>query len=91
MTTRVHLKIYGRVQGVCFRYYCVETAGKYGIKGFVRNNPDGGVEVVAEGAEEDLKCFAAWCRRGPPSARVLSCVENYEAPTEEFGAFTIEH
>jgi len=89
MQTRIHLKIFGRVQGVCFRYYCVEAAGRHGVKGWVRNNPDGSVEVVAEGEDEDVRNFAAMCRRGPPGAYVRSCVENSESPTGEFESFLI--
>lgn len=91
MQIRVHLKISGRVQGVCFRYYCREGAEQFGVKGFVRNNYDGSVEVVAEAGAEALKKFAAWCKRGPPAAEVRACAENYEKPTGEFDSFQIKH
>lgn len=41
-----------------------------GISGWVRNTPDGAVEAVAEGPKDALESFVAWCRRGPPYARV---------------------
>lgn len=89
MLTRVHIIIRGLVQGVCFRYYCRDLAKQLGLKGFVRNNADGSVEAVAEGGEESIRSFIAWCRRGPPAASVRACEENYEPPTGEFDSFTI--
>lgn len=61
-----------------------------GLKGFVRNNADGSVETAAEGEDESIKSFIAWCRRGPAAAVVRACEENYEPPTGEFDSFTIE-
>jgi acylphosphatase len=89
MSVRVHLKISGLVQGVCFRYYCREEAERLGLKGFVRNNADGTVEVVAEGGKEAAGSLAAWCRRGPPAARVTNCEEILESATGGFDSFRI--
>jgi len=89
MPVRIHLKISGRVQGVCYRYCCCEQAKHCGVKGFVRNNDDGSVEVVAEGEEEAVRKFIAWCRRGPTLAMVVACEEKHEPPTGEFDSFTI--
>jgi acylphosphatase len=66
-------------------------AEQYGIRGFVRNNYDGSVEVVAEGEDEAIKQFVTWCRRGPPAAVVHSCEENREDPTGEFKSFSLRH
>ncbi|MFH1969713.1 MAG: acylphosphatase [Verrucomicrobiota bacterium] len=79
--------ISGRVQGVCFRHYCVQAARQYGLRGWVRNSDDGCVEVMAEGEEASLESFVCWCRRGPPAASVLTCRESYAKPTGEFDAF----
>ena len=89
MTIRVHLKISGRVQGVCFRYYCRMQAERLGLKGVARNSDDGGVEVIAEGGEEAVANFVALCRRGPPAAAVKDCEEKHEPATGEFDSFTI--
>jgi acylphosphatase len=91
MPVRVHLKISGHVQGVCFRHYCREQAQLHGIRGFVCNNEDGSVETVAEGAENDVALFVAWCRHGPPFGSVISCEEMHEKPTGEFNSFTITY
>jgi acylphosphatase len=60
----------GRVQGVAFRYSCYAEASRLGLFGWVRNTPEGDVEVWAEGNREKLECFLAWLHRGPPNARV---------------------
>ena len=87
--TRVHLLIDGRVQGVCFRYYCQSQALKLGLTGWVRNLRDGRVEVTAEGNKESIANFVTWCHHGPAGAYVASCDETYAEPTEEFESFEI--
>lgn len=64
--------IRGRVQGVGFRYFTKRLADSARITGWVRNLPDGGVEVVAYGSEEKLESFEQNLRIGPPGARVES-------------------
>ena len=64
------IRICGRVQGVFFRASAREEARRLGLAGFARNEPDGSVLIEAEGAEAALERFIAWCRRGPPGARV---------------------
>lgn len=66
----VRLIIQGRVQGVGFRYYVLHRARELGIKGYVKNLPDGNVLVEAVGENENLARFMDWCRQGPPLARV---------------------
>jgi acylphosphatase len=89
MKKRAHLTISGRVQGVCFRMYACEEAGQWGITGWVRNLRDGGVEVLAEGEEQDLARFVEWCRRGPSYARVTGVQEEYSEPRGDFDEFGI--
>ncbi len=60
----------GRVQGVFFRDTCERVATGLGVRGWVRNRPDGTVEVVAEGSRDAVDSLLAWCREGPPRARV---------------------
>jgi len=67
---RVHLTIEGRVQGVFFRASAQEEAIRLGVKGWVRNCPDGPVEVVAEGVKDKIEELISWCRHGPPGAQV---------------------
>jgi acylphosphatase len=69
----------GIVQGVFFRQETYERATKLGLAGWVRNNPDGRVEAVFEGPEDDVRQMVEWCRAGTP----LSDVDNVETQDEE--------
>ncbi len=64
------LLISGRVQGVAFRAYTEREAGSLGVKGWVRNLPDGRVEAHLEGDPSAVEKMIEWCRRGPSHARV---------------------
>jgi acylphosphatase len=64
------LLIRGRVQGVGYRDAAVQAACALGVRGWVRNRRDGSVEALAQGAPDAVERFVAWCRRGPPLARV---------------------
>jgi len=80
---RAHVRIYGRVQGVWFRAHTKDIADKLGIKGWVRNVPDGSVEAVFEGDDESVEKIIEWCHRGPPLARVERVEVEYEEPRGE--------
>ncbi|UCF71396.1 MAG: acylphosphatase [candidate division WOR-3 bacterium] len=67
---RVRMIIWGVVQGVFFRANTVEKARSLNLSGWVRNLPDGSVEVVAEGPRDTLVDLVRWCHRGPVEARV---------------------
>jgi acylphosphatase len=86
---RRRILVDGRVQGVGYRYAAVREARRLGLRGFARNLPDGRVEVVAEGAPDDVSRLTAWCRLGPAAADVTS-VEHTDLdpsgePLEPFG------
>ena len=69
-TQALHILVRGRVQGVFFRASAQAQAHEENISGWVRNRPDGTVEIHAEGSEEELTRFVEWCRLGPSSATV---------------------
>jgi acylphosphatase len=79
-------RIEGRVQGVGFRDHCVRHAAALGLAGWVRNRPDGSVEVFAQGSETRLEPLEAWLRRGPPAARVDRIESFAEAPDAGLGS-----
>jgi acylphosphatase len=83
MTVRAQVKVTGRVQGVFFRQSTVDMASGLGLRGWVRNLPDGGVEARFEGEREVVEQALAWCRQGPPRARVDElAVEWLDGPAE---------
>ena len=82
---RVHLLISGRVQGVGFRESTRMLAERVGLTGWVRNLPDGRVEVELEGPPDDLDRAVAWCRQGPPGARVAGVEVRALEPRAEDG------
>jgi acylphosphatase len=89
-TERLHAQVYGRVQGVSFRFYTRDQAVALGITGWVSNRADGSVEVVAEGPRPALERLLAWLRHGPPVARIDDLHYDFLASTGAFDQFTIE-
>jgi len=72
---RVRCRVSGRVQGVGFRWFVLAEARRLGLQGWVRNNPDGTVELEAAGAASLLAALSARIRQGPPAARVEHVTE----------------
>jgi acylphosphatase len=66
----IQINIYGRVQGVGFRYSALHKAQETGIRGYVKNMYDGSVFIEAEGDDTDVENFLLWCHKGPPWARI---------------------
>ena len=86
---RVRLRIEGSVQGVFFRASAQDQARRLGAKGWVRNCPDGSVEVVAEGDRKNIDELIAWCRQGPRGAQVRDVQVEWKDFSGEFGTFRI--
>jgi len=82
---KVHLKIYGLVQGVNFRYYTKDLAEKLNLSGFIRNNLDGTVEIEAEGEEKSLKKIITFAKTGPQLAKVDNIEIHFKEPVGEKG------
>jgi acylphosphatase len=77
---RAHVLVSGRVQGVFFRASCAEQARARGLTGSVRNTTDGRVDATFEGDDAMVDAMVAWCREGPPWARVESVEVQEERP-----------
>ena len=88
---RLNAIITGRVQGVAFRWYTVEKAEELGLVGWVRNLPDGTVELLAEGMRDKLDKLLEWCHAGPPTARVNDVRIEFGEATGDFTEFGIRH
>ena len=88
-TRRIRLIIRGRVQGVWYRGSAQEIARELGLTGWVRNLRDGSVELVAEGKGPALDAFKAWCREGPPLARVYDIFEEQITPCGKPASFEV--
>lgn len=73
------IQVTGVVQGVFFRASTQEKAEALGIRGWVRNEPNGSVLIGAEGKEEVLQKFIQWCHHGPPQAKVDEVVVTEES------------
>jgi acylphosphatase len=86
---RVRAIVSGRVQGVCYRAETQGQARRLGVTGWVRNLPDGRVELEAEGPAAQIAQLLAWCRRGPAAARVERLVVDELAATGDDAGFAV--
>ena len=88
---RIRVYISGVVQGVFFRAATRRAAADLNLTGWVRNMEDGRVETVLEGADADIEKMIAWCKIGPPAARVENITTTEEHYTGGFIDFSIKH
>jgi acylphosphatase len=89
--SRLEATIDGRVQGVSFRYHTVRRARDLGLTGYVRNEPDGTVKVVAEGQRSDLEELLSFLRVGPRAAVVTDVRTDWRATRDDFGRFEVRY
>jgi acylphosphatase len=80
----------GRVQGVGFRWFVEREAHMLGIAGWVRNNHDGSVEVLAQGTRDQLSGLHSRLREGPRASRVDAVEVSEESPVKNLSSFRIE-
>jgi acylphosphatase len=81
----------GRVQGVFFRASTRDAAVRCGVRGFVRNLPDGRVEAVLQGERGAVETVIAFMREGPPGARVERADVEWRTPSERWDGFFVRH
>ncbi|MCD4690676.1 acylphosphatase [bacterium] len=89
MPRRLHARIAGTVQGVGFREFTRRTAQTLELTGWVRNRPDGSVELVAEGPEERLDQLIAAVRAGPRGSAVTDVSVDWSQATNELPEFSV--
>ena len=83
--------ISGHVQGVAYRAFARQAAGRMGLSGWVRNLEDGRVEVDVEGERRAVDAFVELLRAGPPMARVDALRVEWETPTGRQADFRISY
>jgi acylphosphatase len=88
---KAHVLISGQVQGVFFRDATRKKAEDLRITGWVRNLPDGRVEVLFEGEKEAIDKIIEWTKKGPDSARVEDIKVKWEEYKDEFSSFAIKY
>jgi acylphosphatase len=81
----------GRVQGVGFRYFVLAKARMLGLRGYVRNDSTGDVEVIAQGMRPALEQLLVLLRQGPSAAQVHDVRFTWREPTEHFSGFHIRY
>jgi acylphosphatase len=86
---RVRVFVGGRVQGVAYRFFAEKHAARLDVSGWVRNLPDGRVEILAEGSEVHIETFLARLREGPSLAEIDGFEVRRERSTGEFRDFRI--
>lgn len=84
------IDVYGKVQGVGYRWFVKKTATDLGISGWVKNNYDGSVKIVAQGDPLQIDTFTDFLRIGPPMARVSGISSAKIHWTEPFNEFQIK-
>ena len=85
----MHVYVSGDVQGVGFRYAAVQQAEYLGVAGWVKNLPDGSVELWLEGTETDVQAMVAWCQHGPRGAWVSEIRCEPDVSSGQFRRFRV--
>ncbi|NTU69663.1 acylphosphatase [bacterium] len=89
MNKELNLNISGRVQGVYFRVYAEKEANKLGLNGYVKNEGDGSVSIVAQGNKDKLDLFFEWAKHGPNMAYVKKIKMTLKDTKKDYKNFTI--
>ena len=88
---RLTARVTGRVQGVGFRHFTRRKARQLGLAGWVRNEDDGSVRLVAEGPREPLEQLLEALRDGPTSAQVADVAADWTSASGAFESFEVSH
>jgi acylphosphatase len=88
---RIHLIIHGLVQGVFFRAETKQKADELAVTGWVANESDGTVTIVAEGPENKINELTLWCHSGPSKAKISKVHAVEEPYCAEFEGFEVRY
>jgi len=89
MDAHAHIIVSGMVQGVGYRYFVIRTARKLDLTGWVKNLPNGEVEIEAEGAKGNIESLIKELPVGNPSAVVRNVDVNWSKPTGKYSDFDV--
>lgn len=90
MDRQLRLFVEGQVQGVGYRMFIYRQALLLDLEGYVRNLPDGRVEICVTGEDETVEKLVHMAQQGPPAARVTGISRTEESAAERFGGFRVE-
>lgn len=85
-----HIFISGRVQGVGFRHFIRKNAEALGVNGWVKNLPDGRVEAIFQGGEEQIDDLIKRCKKGPVASFVQNIKVEKDSGDKDFDDFSVE-
>ncbi|MDB5005726.1 MAG: acyP [Mucilaginibacter sp.] len=88
MIKHIEIVVKGKVQGVSYRAATKAVADQLGVKGTIKNEPNGDVAIVAEADDISLEMFMDWCNEGPQGA-VVTSVESFEGELKNYRNFEI--
>ncbi|CAN5142521.1 acylphosphatase [soil metagenome] len=88
MIKHLDITVKGKVQGVSYRAATKAVADQLGVRGFIKNEPNGDVFMAAEGDKATLEMFLDWCHEGPEHAAV-NVVESHEGELKNYRNFEV--
>ena len=91
MQTTSEITVTGKVQGVGYRYFVAKRANQIGLKGFVKNLPDGDVVLQAQGNRSDIETLIDFLKIGTKLSRVDSVIIKWLDSTPEFSSFSVKY
>ena len=91
MSIQLHIIVSGLVQGVGFRYFTKAAADRDGITGWVRNNSNGTVELIAQGTVEALKAFVTEIKKGPRFSKVTDMKITETTKDQDYTTFQVTY
>ncbi len=86
----VHILVSGKVQGVAFRYNARNIASQLGVGGWIKNLPNGKVELMAEGSKNLVEEMVKWCKKGPRMAVVEDMEVNWLPYSGKYNQFQLK-
>ncbi len=89
-SVRAEVRVSGRVQGVGFRYFVMQAAQAWGLKGMTRNESDGSVFTIAEGSSSNVSRLVELIEQGSEFSRVENCRVEWKESSGEYEEFRIQ-